>query len=330
MNNVYSGGQIVEDVLASGLSAKLIRYLRIRSLGEPNRKDANHSIERKLASATSVRGKEEVRNRFRHVSENFQLDAPRIIDGVVGDQITEKDNDRNFIRPSYQPWNDGDAGESPDRLADDDNYGDDSEGCDGWHIQDLRGKNEKSGDRHGQGRSLREEDFDDGGEDSSKCRLSRGLVKSGGRWKINGVVDAKHGLASPGTGRGQESRTMDMAAAIGRNSRSITDVEGGLVAVGDAYATEIEDNDDCFQECRIGSKDISDLVKKAVRAAEAEARAAAAPAEAIKAAGDSAAEVVKTAAMEVSCFLFHPCLIFETSSISEYYLDVLWHTKAPF
>ncbi|KAL8156698.1 hypothetical protein AgCh_001704 [Apium graveolens] len=293
------GGQLVEDVLASGLSAKLIRYLRIRSLGESNRKDANHSIERKLASATSVRRKEEGRNRFRHVSENFQLDAPRIIDGVVGDQITGKDNERNFIRPSYQSWNDGDAGESPDRLANDDKYGNDAEGCDGWHIQDLRGKNEKCGDRHGQGRSLREEDFDDGGEDSSKRRVSRGLVKSGGRWKINGVVDAKHGLASPGAGRGQECRTMDMAAAIDRNSRSMTDVKGVLGTVGDSYATEREDNDDCFQECRIGSKDISDLVKKAVRAAEAEARAAAAPADAIKAAGDSAAEFVKAAALEV-------------------------------
>ncbi|KAG9139957.1 hypothetical protein Leryth_010492 [Lithospermum erythrorhizon] len=51
-------------------------------------------------------------------------------------------------------------------------------------------------------------------------------------------------------------------------------------------------------DCKIGSRDITDFVIKAVRAAEAEARTANAPAEAIKAAGDAAAELVKSAALE--------------------------------
>jgi hypothetical protein len=48
-------------------------------------------------------------------------------------------------------------------------------------------------------------------------------------------------------------------------------------------------------------------VKKAVQAAEAEARGANAPAGAIKAAGDAAAEDVKSAALEVSklSYLFY-------------------------
>jgi len=57
-----------------------------------------------------------------------------------------------------------------------------------------------------------------------------------------------------------------------------------------------EDADGCFQECRLGTEDISDVVNSAVRAAEAEARAANAPVEAVKAAGDAAAELVKSAA----------------------------------
>ena len=89
----------------------------------------------------------------------------------------------------------------------------------------------------------------------------------------------------------------------------------------DGFEIERDDNDDCFQECKVGSKDISDLVKKAVRAAEAEARAANAPAEAVRAAGDAAAEVVKTAALEVGTFclcLFLPiCLsLFRSVSLS--------------
>ncbi|KAL8099818.1 hypothetical protein AgCh_032180 [Apium graveolens] len=293
------GGQIVEDVLTSGLSAKLMRYLRIQTLGETNKKDANHIMDSKLALAISVRGKDEGRNRVRHVPETFQLDAPRIAEGVVGDQISQRDTDRNFSRPAYQPWIDG--GESPDKLANgDDDYGEDAEGCDGRHGQDLRDRKTKFGDRNSQGRSIREEDFDDGGgEDSLRRRVNRGGIRSRGRGKINeGVMDAKHGLTSPGTGRGQERRTKDKMSNL--NSRSITDVDRCFQTVSaEGSATEREDNDDCFQECIIGSKDISNLVKKAVRAAEAEARAAAAPAEAIKAAGDSAAEVVKTAALEV-------------------------------
>ena len=46
-------------------------------------------------------------------------------------------------------------------------------------------------------------------------------------------------------------------------------------------------------------KDISDIVLKAVRAAESEARSANTPDEAVKAAGDAAAELVKSAALEV-------------------------------
>ncbi|WOG83067.1 hypothetical protein DCAR_0102241 [Daucus carota subsp. sativus] len=295
------GGQIVEDVLTSGLSAKLMRYLRIQTLGETSKKDANHSMDSKLASAISVRGKDESRNRIRHVTDNPQLDAPRITEGVVVDQVAERDSDKSFIRPAYQPWMDG--GESPDSLADgDDDYGADVEGRDGWHGQDLRDRKTKCGDRNVQGRSMREEDFDDGGgEDSLRRRVNRGGVRSRGRGKINeGVTEAKYGLTSPGTGRGQERRMKDRTLTCNMNSRSTTDVERCFPTVGgEGFSADREDTDDCFEECKIGSKDISDLVKKAVRAAEAEARAAAAPAEAIKAAGESAAEVVKTAALEV-------------------------------
>ncbi|KAK1397783.1 hypothetical protein POM88_007646 [Heracleum sosnowskyi] len=174
---LVGGGQIVEDVLTSGLSAKLMRYLHIQTLGETNKKDTNHSMDSKLASAISVRGKDEGKNRIHHVTENFQLDAPRITEGVVGDQVAERDSDISFSMPAYQPWIDG--GESPDRLADgDDEYGADAEGCDGRHGQDLREGKAKFGYRTGQGRSIRHEDFDDGGaKDFLRRRVNRGGVR---------------------------------------------------------------------------------------------------------------------------------------------------------
>jgi hypothetical protein len=51
----FSGGQVVEDVLTSGLSAKLMRYLRVRVLGETStsQKDATHLTESKHASGSA-------------------------------------------------------------------------------------------------------------------------------------------------------------------------------------------------------------------------------------------------------------------------------------
>jgi DDB1- and CUL4-associated factor 1 len=52
----------VEDVLTSGLSAKLMRYLRLRVLGETSgsQKDSSHLSENKHSSGnTSVRGRDD-------------------------------------------------------------------------------------------------------------------------------------------------------------------------------------------------------------------------------------------------------------------------------
>ena len=45
----FSGGPLVEDVLTSGISAKLMRYLRVRVLSDtgPNQKDGNPSVDNK-------------------------------------------------------------------------------------------------------------------------------------------------------------------------------------------------------------------------------------------------------------------------------------------
>ncbi|KAF2313570.1 hypothetical protein GH714_011790 [Hevea brasiliensis] len=267
------GGQIVEDVLTSGLSGKLMHFLRIRVLGETseNQKDATYLTESKSASAvTCVRGREEGRGRVRQVLEASHVDNLRVTDErALDDQV---------------------GGEPLDRLPEGADMID-ADGGDKLHGRDPRDGKIKFGD------------FDESGrDDSSRRRPSRGWPRPRGKGRANeSAFDNEQVLASPGSG----SRSGQGRSSRDRNLMKNLDLRRGQDArkcAGnsnpDGLTLEREDSDDCFQECRIGTKDISDLVKKAVRAAEAEARAANAPAEAIKAVGDAAAEVVKSAALE--------------------------------
>ncbi|XP_071741700.1 DDB1- and CUL4-associated factor homolog 1 [Rutidosis leptorrhynchoides] len=260
------GGQVVEDVLTSGLSAKLMRYLRIRVLGEPSQKESNYHLENKSSSAaTSVRSKEDSRGRFRHVSETSQLEPPRIIEeGSSDDQVSERDHIKRWAEP-------------PDGF-DDDN-----------ETYEAHDSKIKVSDRS---KSVREDEY----------RANRGSVRYRGKGKINeGVTENEHILSSPVSGirfGGQGRSNKDKSSTKSLESKRGPDIKKPLKIGSETVILERDDNDDCFQDCKVGSKDISDLVKMAVRAAEAEARTANASAEAVKAAGDAAAELVKTAATE--------------------------------
>ncbi|KAL5850013.1 hypothetical protein ACOSQ4_008026 [Xanthoceras sorbifolium] len=285
-----NGGQIVEDVLTSGLSSKLIRYLRVRVLGEmsSSQRDAGHLTESKNASgAIASRGREEGRGRVRQVLETTHLSDPRTTDErSLDEQSVERDQDRGLSRQTRGEECGFDDGESPDGLA---------EGADIFEAntdgQDTRDGKTKFGDIDESGR-----------DDSSRRRANRGLARSRGKGRgSEGTLENEQVLTSPGSGSrlglGRSLRLMSSSRSL--DVKKVPDARKHSGKINsDVLILEREDSDDCFQECRIGSKDISDLVKKAVRAAEAEARAANAPLEAIKAAGDAAAEVVKSAASE--------------------------------
>lgn len=296
------GGQVVEDVLTSGLSAKLMRYLRIRVLGETStsQKEANYLVESKTASAASgIRSREESRSRFRQVSETCHLEPPRIVEEG---SLDDAERDRNRCRQVCGDERWVDNGEPPDGLAEDlDSYEADAAGEERWHARDVRDGKAKFGDRNSHGRPLREEDFDETVRDeSSRRRANRGWARSRGKTRVNESVVENEQLNSPGSGSrfgGQGRSAKDRSLTRNLDMRRVPDAKKPLGRIS-TDAVERDDNDDCFQECKVGSKDISDLVKKAVRAAEAEARAANAPTEAIRAAGDAAAEVVKSAALE--------------------------------
>ena len=143
-------------------------------------------------------------------------------------------------------------------------------------------------------------DGNTGRDDPSRNRLSRS--KSRARGKVNeGATDTDSLLASPTSGRlgvrdRDQSKNLDVRNAED-GTKWLGKMKSGIMEI------EREKNDECFQDCVIGTKNITDIVKRAVGAAETEARAANAPDEAVKAAGDAAAELVKTAALE-ACFYF--------------------------
>lgn len=261
-----------------------MRYLRIRVLGETSssQKDSSHLTENKNASGANIRVREDGRSKARQVLEATHIEDSRIADEKsLDDQIAERDHEGVANDQAFgEDWGDG---EQPPDNADDE---------DRWHTCDLReGKTKVGG-------------FDENGrDDSARRKLTRGWIKSKGRVRYNeGSLENEQLLNSPGSGSrfGQGRSSKDKSSSRTLDVKKVLDAKKYLGRnTSDLYSLERGENDDCFQECKVGNKDISDLVKKAVRAAEAEARAANAPEEAIKAAGDAAAEVVKSAAFEV-------------------------------
>ncbi|KAK7351425.1 hypothetical protein VNO77_10883 [Canavalia gladiata] len=291
---LVGGSQVVEDVLTSGLSAKLMRYLRLRVLGEASnsQKDVSHITEsRHAAGNTSGRGRDDGRGRFRQLVESSHLDDTRMIDERSLDDVTlERGSDRSIGGQTCQEesWIDG---EPPDGLGEGADIREvDSDGEDRWRCRDIRDGRIKYGEHD-----------DNVRDDSSRRRANRGWGRSRGKGRANeGTVEGDPILSSPGSGSrlGQGRSVRDRSTLRNADIRRVTDSKKTLAKTTSEASLEREDNDDCFQECRIGSKDITDLVRKAVRAAEAEARSANAPEEAVKAAGDAAADLVKTAASE--------------------------------
>ncbi|KAJ6798378.1 DDB1- and CUL4-associated factor-like protein 1 [Iris pallida] len=314
--SLAGGTHVVEDILASGLSAKLMRYLRTRILGESNanQKDACFLVDNKHATpVSSVRGREESRGRSRQVLDSSRLDGLRPgHEGLLGDQSAEKDHDRNgSVRQAHEEecWGDGDdllkseiSDSAPDGV---DMYEMVKENADltrdGLHNKDLVDGRVRYGERHATGKSSLDEDADENLRDDPSRRRAIRLFRTRGKGRNSDnplenerILMSPPGLRLGGTNRGSRDRNQ----LKNDETRKFMDTKKNSENMDSGDSTIVEDNDERFRECTIGSKDISEIVKKATRAAESEARAAGAPTEAIKAAGDAAAELVKGAAFE--------------------------------
>ncbi|KAJ4779581.1 DDB1-and CUL4-associated factor 1 [Rhynchospora pubera] len=132
--------------------------------------------------------------------------------------------------------------------------------------------------------------------DDNSLRIRKG--KNRGKGKAGeGILGNERTLMSPGSNRGSRDRSMGKGEEVNKRNfdskrtSDCVDLNGGPIFG--------QNNDERLRDCVIGSKDISEIVLKAIEAAESEAREAGAPHEAVKAAGDAAAELVKSAALEV-------------------------------
>ncbi|MED6195206.1 hypothetical protein PIB30_035816 [Stylosanthes scabra] len=287
---LVSGGQVVEDVLTSGLSAKLMRYLRLRVLGETSssQKEVTHVTDSRHASGNSVRIRDDGRGRFRQLLESSHLDDSRMVDDKSLDDISLERGSDKCISGQEDSWVEGEPPNLLDKSADIREADADDE--DRWHCRDISDGRIKYGEHDD---NLR--------DDSSRRRTNRGTGRSKGKGRVNeGTVESEAILSSPGSGSrlGQGRSVRDRTLPRNVDVRRAPDSKKNARTTSDASVLERGDNDDCFRDCCIGSRDISDIVRKAVCAAEAEARSANAPEEAVKAAGDAAADLVKTAASE--------------------------------
>uniref|UniRef100_A0A7N0TYB7 LisH domain-containing protein n=1 Tax=Kalanchoe fedtschenkoi TaxID=63787 RepID=A0A7N0TYB7_KALFE len=244
------GGQAIEDVLTSGLPAKLMHYLRNRVLRDSN-------LNSKLLERDNVPGENDLRTSRRFIDE--QRSKRGDVESVDGHGCQLRDT-CNVIADASELKMDVDNRRSGKELR--------------------KGKNDDMIiHEHGEG-------------PSSRSKLVPGESTEKGRIKeVSKETEQVSSSSTAKTYAGHVRSTRDRK--FFQNSGLVKKDKKNLIPdVG------VQDNFECFQDCRVGSRDISDMVIKAVKAAAAEARDAKAPEDAVKAAVDAAAEVVRTAALE--------------------------------
>ncbi|CAN6230149.1 unnamed protein product [Urochloa humidicola] len=289
-----SGGQLVEDVLTMGVSAKLMRFLRLRVLGDASssQRDSNHPQDTR-----HPRGRDDNRGRSRLAQDVSRMDGTRVGYGMLTDLTAEDDNEpgvgmRQALgeRLMDDPVASSDNCDAPevDNRTNDRSYG--------TGVCDAKSK---SGDRLSVIRPVKDEDT------SENELLKRKQSRATARLKVKGkpgesFPESEITSLSPTCGLRIGGRaTRDRNAVRVDDLKKAADVNNRSAGLESITAISREEYEDRFRDCIIGLKDISGIVLKAVRTAESEARSANAPDEAVKAAGDAAAELVKSAASEV-------------------------------
>ncbi|XP_057873117.2 DDB1- and CUL4-associated factor homolog 1 isoform X2 [Cryptomeria japonica] len=313
---LHGNGPVVEDVLTSGLAAKLMHFLRMRVFGEMNasQKDVTSVPEnRQSVGGNSGRLRDDGKSRLRHVADISRLDFVRLSEETISEeQIADKDNEKGTtIKEKCAE----DYLEDDDELIRAKDTVDVSDEVIGMlHVEDDNIDHTPEDKRRRKewrevmcklsgNKSLKDEDGEENlREDPSKRRAERGVSRHRGKARASeSVAEAEKCMTALGTGirLGTQIRTNKdrTSSKLDTNLDHRSKQDGKLSDVGHVLSDK-DDIDDSDKVCKVGTKDISEFVKRARRAAEAEARAANAPIAAVKAAGDAAAELVKTTAAE--------------------------------
>lgn len=273
---------MVEDALTCGLPAKLLRYLRAQTLGFPStsQKDAGTSSDNKSASSVTV-----IKNREEGKLRSHLDDSWFAVEESSGTRSTSVDLEKIYGQV------DSSCGVDNELSNDESNNASEIPIGKGQSLIQNSVLNKK--------KSMH---FDESGRDKRKMPCSRGRHEGKVRtneWPNDSEVIPTTSESGSHIVLGQSK--VRVASQSSDSSKKLS-ASGG--STFDVCVTGRGDDDECFQGCNIGSQDITDSVKKAVNAAEAEARAANASDEAIKTAGDAAGELIKSSAMEVIYLLF--------------------------
>lgn len=315
----------MEDVLTTGMVGQLMHYLRVRVLGDAA---ADASVEnRSILGATGNRGRDEARGRVRPPLEASRMEDIRGSEKISEEQVTERGGERVLdVKGKRKDQEEGlqeesvsleerDGVETPDSSLC--TY-DADEDADDWLSEDKRrrkdrrdGKN-RTADWFSMNRPLREDESEEVGRaEPSKRRIDlrdRGGGKGRGKGRgSDGAVELDRGqvpITTPVRKENQVHSVKSRGSLLDRNGMR---PENGFEGQKDAGVRDDSDSEKGdIKSVFVGKADIALVLQRAKRAAQAEAKAANAPWEAVKAAGDAAADLVKVAASEV-LFSFIKC-----------------------
>lgn len=298
---MYTRGGIVEEVLATGVAGKLMHYLRVRVLKET--KDWATSENRNSVSS-AIKVKDDVKSRAKLPSEALETDVLQAGNECLAstDKLAERETLVEKNISSYDADDDGD-----------------------WMGEEKLQRRER---RDGKGKMVdsnraslaarKDCGIDEAlrGEPSKRKgdARDRGSSKIKGKGKISEGMSDDNKDSSTLSGGGQINFYSDKAKSLRENDarteagRFLAQVVEGVDICEDVPFVENEkEADEHYDSVIVGEVDISTPVKKAARAAETEAKSARASLEAVKAAGEAAADLVKAAALEVNFHLEKAC-----------------------
>ncbi|MCO5586882.1 hypothetical protein L7F22_040827 [Adiantum nelumboides] len=306
-----TGGGIIEEMLGRGVASKLMHFLRLRVLKESaTQKEAALAGENRIIGVTSARNKD---SRIKLPVEVMQIESTRDVPEIPGRGKLHSDLlERESFFKEREGLQDMICRDSYNKLStstlDADNVSD-WVGDDAWERRDKVGKF-RHADQNFTGQLARADDFEElAGGEHSKWRgdtRDRSYSKIRGRRVGEGAVECdKTGTSQTSGSRLPPERTKGLRdkstckGIVGTDSQKSVDkmdipIDLDHVALG--LQCEVSEKD-LFTE--VGGVDISEYVRQAAGAAQAEALSAEAPFEVIKAVGEAAAELVRAAALEV-------------------------------
>lgn len=294
----------MEDVLTTGMVGQLIHYLRVRVLGDAS---ADASTENKPnVGMSGSRGRDEARGRVRPLLDVSRMEDLRVSEKVSDEPVTERGGERAIDDKGKRKDNEEGVQEDPENLEgtpdlslctyDADEDGDEWMNEDKRRRKDRREAKTRTTEWLNSTRPLREDETEEiSRAEPSKRRsdIHRGGGKGRGKGRPNdGAVELERGQVSAPTSARKETISRSRGLPT---ERTITGSEISRDGTKDDSDSEKEE----IQGVMVGNVDISVTMRKAKRAAQAEARTENAPWEAVKAAGEAAADLVRVAATEV-------------------------------